>query len=213
MKIKFLLTLLFAVGMAFTSMAQSVSFGPRVGATFSKVSLSDGDGDELEDELKYTPGLQVGVVANFNVSELLSIQPELLFIQKGYKFGDSDAYLKGTSNYIEVPVLAKITFGSEQVKGFVTGGPTVGYLASGKMSMKYDGNKGSDSYEFEDEDNRMELGASFGVGLGYNLGAGALNLDVRYGLGLTSLYEVESGESKSRNRVLGVSVAYLFGGK
>ncbi|EJF09024.1 MULTISPECIES: porin family protein [Pontibacter] len=213
MKIKFLLTLLFAVGMAFTSMAQSVSFGPRVGATFSKISLSDGDGNELEDELKYTPGLQVGVVANFNVSELLSIQPELLFVQKGYKLGDSDTHIKGTSNYIEVPVLAKITFGSEQVKGFVTGGPTVGYLASGKMSMKYDGTKASDSYEFEDEDNRMELGASFGVGLGYNLGAGALNLDVRYGLGLTSLYEVESGESKSRNRVLGVSVAYLFGGK
>lgn len=211
MKIKFLFTMLFAVGMTFTSMAQSVSFGPRVGATFSKISISDGDGDELEDELKYTPGLQVGAVANFAVGELLSIQPELLFIQKGFKIGDSDAYIKGTSNYIEVPVLAKITFGSEQLQGFVTGGPTAGYLMSGKSSMKYGGTEASDSYEFEDEDNRVELGASFGVGLGYNLGAGALNLDVRYGLGLTSLYEVESGESKSRNRVLGVSVAYLFG--
>lgn len=192
-------------------MAQSVSFGPRVGATFSKISLSDGEGDEMEDELKYTPGLQVGAVANFGVSELLSIQPELLFTQKGYKIGDSDAYIKGTSNYIEVPVLAKITFGSEQVKGFVTGGPTAGYWISGKTSMKIASTEASESYEFEDEDNRVELGASFGVGLAYNLGAGALNLDVRYGLGLSSLYEVESGESKSRNRVLGVSVAYLFG--
>ncbi|WP_180336325.1 porin family protein [Pontibacter ramchanderi] len=207
MKIKFLLTLLFAVGMAFTSMAQSVSFGPRVGATFSKISLSEGEDDEMEDEIKYNPGLQVGAVANFAISELVSIQPELLFMQKGFKIGDSDAYIKGKSNYIEVPVLAKITFGSEQVKGFVTGGPTAGYLVSGKSSIKYGDNEVSESYEFEDEDNRMELGASFGVGLAF----GALNLDVRYGLGLTSLYETESGESKSRNRVLGISVAYLFG--
>ena len=211
MKIKFLLALLFAVGMVSTSIAQSVSFGPRVGATFSKISLSDGEDDEMEDEFKYNPGLQFGAVANFAVSELVSIQPELLFIQKGFKMGDSDAYIKGKSNYIEVPVLAKISFGSEQVKGFVTGGPTAGYLVSGKSSIKFGDNEVNTDYEFEDEDNRMEFGASFGVGLAYGLGAGALNLDVRYGFGLTNLYEVESGESKSKNRVLGVSVAYLFG--
>ncbi|MEJ8800653.1 porin family protein [Pontibacter sp. H249] len=211
MKNKFLLALLFVVCFAATSMAQSISVGPRVGATFSKVALSD-DGDEevTNDDIKSTPGIQFGAVANFMISDMFSIQPELLYVQKGYKIGEDDAYLKGKLNYIEVPVLAKITFGGEQVRGFVTGGPTLGYWTGGKSTAKFGSMEASEDYEFDDSDNRLELGASFGVGTAFKVGPGELNLDVRYGLGFTGLSETEGNDPKTRNRVFGVSLAYLF---
>jgi hypothetical protein len=208
MKIKFLLTLLFVVCFAATSMAQSITVGPRVGATFSKINIEDAD--DFNDEVKSLSGFQIGAVANIMVNNLFSIQPELLFIQKGMRLEDGNEYMKTKYNYLEVPVLAKVTFGTEQLHGFVTGGPTAGYAMSGKIDMKMEGEEFNEDIEFEDDDNRFELGASFGVGLGYKLGAGTLNFDVRYGLGLSSLYKTENDQPKAKNRVLGVSLAYLF---
>ncbi len=212
MKTKILFVSLFVVGLGFTSMAQSISFGPRVGATFAKVSLSGDNVDEFNDEIEYNTGLQIGAVANVMINDMFSIQPELLLVQKGYKVGEGDDFAKLKMNYIEVLVLAKISFGSELVQGFVTAGPTVGYLMSGKTSYEFDGEGESEGLEFDDEDNRTEFGTSFGVGVGYRVGAGMLNLDVRYGLGISSLYDAEDDdEPKVRNQVLGVSLAYLFG--
>ena len=209
MKNKLILTLLFVVALGFTTMAQSVSIGPRIGATFSKISLSN-DNEISNDDIDSNAGLQFGAVSNFKFNEMFSIQPELLYVQKGYKIEEDGSYIKAKFNYMEVPVLAKIAFGSEQFRGFVTGGPTMGYWASGKSSVKLDSFEASEDYEFEDTDNRFELGASFGVGTAFKMGSGELNLDVRYGLGFTGLFETEGNETKARNRVFGISLAYLF---
>lgn len=210
MKYKFLLTLLFVVALGYTAMAQSVTIGPRVGATFAKVAMSEEEDGISNDDIDSNPGLQFGAVANFMINDMFSIQPELLYIQKGFKIGDDEMSLKGRANYFEVPVLAKVYFGTEQLRGFATGGPTLGYWASGKNTVKFGGSEASEDYDFDDSDNRLELGASFGIGAAYKLGQGELNLDVRYGLGFSSLYEAEDGEAKTRNRVFGVSLAYLF---
>jgi hypothetical protein len=208
MKIKFLLALQFVVGLGFTSMAQTISFGPRIGATFANMKLT---GDDASIEFKNTTGFQIGAVANFTVNEMFSIQPELLLVQKGFESGnDEDGTMKATLNYLEVPVLAKITFGTETFKGFITGGPTLGYAMSGTNSYELNGQEESEDIEFDDEeDNRFETGLSIGVGAGYKVGAGELNLDVRYGLGLSSLNK-DNDEVSFKNRVIGVSVAYLF---
>jgi hypothetical protein len=208
MKIKFLLALLFVVGLGFTSMAQSISVGPRIGATFAKINVSDED--DFNDEVKSNTGVQIGAVANVMINDMFSIQPELLLIQKGFKIEDGGEGIRVKTNYLELPVLAKVKFGTEELHGFVTAGPTAGYLMNGKMTMEFDGEEESEDLEFDDTDNRFELGASFGVGLGYKVGAGTLNLDVRYGLGLSSLYETEGDEPKTKNNVFGVSLAYLF---
>lgn len=195
MKTKLFATLLFVLAFGFTTMAQSISIGPRVGTTFAKVTSEDISSGNLT-------GLQVGAVLNYGIDDLFSVQPELLLVQKGGKiFG-----YKQTVNYAELPVLGKATFDVAQFQGFVTAGPTFGYAMGGK----YKGDGESTDIEWEDEDNRFEMGASFGIGLGYKVGTGTLNLDIRYGLGITSLYETEGDEPKSRNSVVGISLAYLF---
>lgn len=217
MKIKFLLALLFVVGLGFTSMAQSISVGPRVGLNLATQVVTGGESEEEDawnDEVKANTGVQLGAVANFGISELFSIQPELLFVQKGYKFEEDDMSVTGKYSYLEVPVLAKISFGNEQLKGFVTAGPTLGYWLSGKDTFKADGGEISGDIDFDDdedgEEKRFEAGASIGVGLAYKVGPGALNFDVRYGAGFTSVYESE-GDAKLKNSGISISVAYLFG--
>lgn len=213
---KNLLVLLCAVCMSYASMAQSVSVGPRVGVNFATQKLSGDDAaDDFNDAVKSATGLQAGLVLNLALNDMFSIQPELLYAQKGFKLEEGDTKLNFKANYLEVPVLAKIAFGSETVQGFVTAGPTVGYWMNGKSKGTFLGEDlGTEDYDFDDTDNRLDLGASFGVGLGYGVGPGMLNLDVRYGFGLSSVYDGgDDDDSKMKNSVFGVSLAYLFGGR
>ncbi|GAB3811092.1 porin family protein [Pontibacter rugosus] len=208
MKNKLIVTAAAVLGLAFAAEAQTITVGPRVGATFSEVNYSGDGADMLNDQLKSKTGVQFGAVANVMVNDLFSVQPELLYVQKGVKVNFGGLSTELQSSYLELPVLAKVSFGSEQIKGFVTAGPSVGYWLSGKIKQKYDGESEEDDYDFTDDDNRTEIGANFGVGAAYKVGTGYLNLDLRYGLGLSNLYN--DGEEKVKNRVLGVSLAYLF---
>lgn len=145
---------------------------------------------------------------------MFSIQPELLYAQKGFKMEEAGDKMTFRANYLNVPVLAKIAFGPEALKGFITAGPAVSYWMSGKSKYESGGETENEGYDFDDTDNRLDLGASIGVGVGYGVGAGTVNLDVRYGFGLSSVYDGgDDDDSKLKNRVLGVSVAYLFGAR
>jgi hypothetical protein len=216
MKIKFILALLFVVGLGFTSMAQTVSFGPRVGVNFGTQKVSGSDEDFAEDwneQVEYNTGLQVGGVFNLKFNETFSVQPELLFTQKGYKFEDDSESVTGKYDYLELPLLAKISFGAPDFQAFITAGPTFGYWASGKDTFKIGGDEFSEDVDFDDNsliEKRSEIGGSIGAGFAAALGAGALNFDVRYGAGFSSTYESDDND-KLRNSGISVSVAYLFG--
>lgn len=211
MKKSLVLAAAVALGVTFAAEAQTLSVGPRIGATFAKLSYSGDDADDYNDLMESKAGLQLGAVANLMVNDLFSVQPELLYVSKGTKIEEGSNSLKQKMSYLELPILAKVSFGTEQVQGFVTGGPTIGYWLSGKSKYDLDGDEETEDYDFEDEDKRAELGASFGVGVAYKVGAGAVNLDIRYGFGLSSIYDSTDDDNKIKNRVLGVSLAYLFG--
>lgn len=208
----------------YTSFAQSVSFGPRVGVNLATQKGVGGDNkdarEDFNETVKSNTGLQAGVVLNLAVNDLLSFQPELLFSQKGFKVEESDGgvnmELVRKASYLEVPVLAKFTFGSEALRGFATMGPYAGYWLGGNESFRVNSTEINEDVDFDNEDyNRLDVGGSFGVGMAYQLGAGALNLDVRYSLGLSDVNKYDSngrdGEPKLTNRVFGISLAYLFG--
>jgi len=210
--------------------AQSISVGPKVGLNFSTVGYTDGDKkliDESNEDKTTLTGLHFGVAANIGVNDMFSIQPELLYSQKGAKWEDSGNELSTTTNYLEIPVLAKFTFGSDDLKFFVNAGPYVGYMVSGKHKMVWDDEDISTDIEFDYPDqndffpdenrvkpNRLDLGLALGAGVGVQAGPGTFNIEARYGLGLTdiSTYEKERPNEypKSSNRNFGFSVGYMF---
>lgn len=202
-----------------------LSIMPKFGVTLSSVSFSD----ELESAL--TPGLDKksrigitgGVALNVGVSDAFSIQPELLFVQKGVKFEGNGGEQNIIINYLEVPVLAKYSFGSESVKAYVNAGPSIGFGIGGKNKAEAGGIEAEEDVTFgtsglnggEDTfDNALDFGIQFGAGVGFGLGSGQVVLDVRYGLGLTNLFKAPDGvdneQVKSQNGVLAVTVGYMI---
>ncbi|NDK56557.1 porin family protein [Pontibacter fetidus] len=208
-----LLLLICLIG-TYTATAQTISVGPRLGVNFGiqKVSSSDEDfAKDWNEEVVSAPGLLIGGVVAIKFNETFSVQPELLFTQKGYKFEDDARTVTGKYDYLELPLLAKISFGAPDFQGFITAGPTFGYWASGKDVYKSGGIEFSEDLEENGfVEKRSEVGGSIGAGFAAALGAGSLNFDLRYGAGFTSVYESDD-DDKLRNSGFNVSVAYLFG--
>jgi hypothetical protein len=202
--------------------AQAQSIIPKIGITLAKVS-----GDQIED-IESKIGLTVGAAYDFKITGNFSIQPELNFIQKGFRqdfdesFGSEEYSVKSryTVNYIEIPVMAKVFFGKESMKFFLAAGPSLAIGIGGKFKSEIDFSssdfnfdetftgkvKFGDSQDSDEEtiylDNRIDLGLQFGGGV---LIANKVMIDLRYGYGLSSLIDGQDDE-KLYNRVLQFTV-------
>lgn len=184
---------------------------PKVGLTLSKWS-----GDDVDDA-KFKPGFTIGAGLNMPLgSGMISLQPEINYIQKGGKFEEGDFSDKYTVNYLEVPVLVKATFG-EGTKFYVNAGPSVAFGLGGKNKWEEGDEEGESDIKFGDEDeNSDDFYIEKGTDIGLQLGAGVIiaekvMIDVRYGLGLTDLYD----DSSVKNNVLQftVGIPLSIGGK
>jgi hypothetical protein len=128
MKKKFLLSLTL-VALTFYVSAQ-ITIIPKVGVTVSKVAFKENE------EIKYKPGFMGGVAFNFPIWNVFSVQPEFHYIQKGFIYSTSETtfgrtikdHRKTQINYVEIPILAKASFGNF----FINAGPSVGFGLNGK---------------------------------------------------------------------------------
>src|SRR5687768_10859364 len=119
---KILLPVLFAA--CFLSNAAwaqvQVYVGPRVGFGFSKFALSDGNEESMKsirDFQDALPALHYGVVGQIAFTEAFSVQPEILYSRKGSNnYRLSSINYTAIRNYLEIPVLAKVSFGSPNTK-------------------------------------------------------------------------------------------------
>ena len=199
------------------SMAQ-LSVGAKGGGTLNTVSGNAPEGIEKD----MTFGYQFGATVNYGFSNVFSLQPEVVFIQKGGRASSTatEDYAQLTSNYLTIPILAKAQFGGEKFKGYAVLGPYAGYWAGGKTKTSVLGTESKESIEFDndiDDDgykqNRIDLGINGGIGMQYAIGRGNIFLDARYGFGLfdTNKFETEPQDYKSvANRSVEVSLGYMF---
>jgi len=207
-------TLFLFVAILFANVTFSqTSFGVRVG--LNSATLSGKESSEDKTDYKAVNGMVFGAVVEQHATDMLSVQFELLYLQKGAQGTGSMTYW-GTSfdytskiylNSIELPILLKATFG-DNLKFYGNVGPYFNYAlggkyetetvtsnttetADGKLIFKKepDNYKGDDNYYDPDEYNRLDWGLYFGGGLGMHLGPGLLSLDIRYGLGFSSFYK------------------------
>ena len=137
---KILLSLTLAAGAIATANAQT---GIRIGVIGGANLASFTGPDKTDTKSKY--GFSAGAAFNFGLSDLISIQPEIRYSQKGIKLGyngenNSDAsLLKNSSNasgtfgqtlsYIDVPVLLRVNTGGSDRSGlFFEFGPQGSFL-------------------------------------------------------------------------------------
>jgi hypothetical protein len=222
---------LFVLGAVVAGHAQTII--PKAGLTISSTNASVTDAG-LDTKLSSAAGFTVGVGYNYPLGTvgkgLFSVQPELAFIQKGFKAKSTGEFYMGEAifemeadqhykiNYLEVPLLSKIEFGSPSARFFFLAGPSIGYGLGGKLSGTMTLDDGYEVFEGDidadikfgeepdDEEiedvyfnNRVDFGLQLGAGVTL---ANRIAVEVRYGLGLSNL----SDESDSANRVVQFTV-------
>jgi hypothetical protein len=205
---------------AFSLSAQTqISIGPRLGINLAKWSTDDSADEILTIDNRL--GLLAGGVLELRFNDNLALQPEINFIQKGFKTELAvfdtvpDTEVRFILNYLEIPVLLKVgkSFGSARFD--VLAGPSFGYAINGKTRTKFnlDGDESDigQSVDFEEAglkrfDMSVQVGAAFTFGLGEKTD---LFIDGRYLLGLTNLNDT-GDDSEARNRGIAFSAGLLF---
>ncbi|TXD45939.1 porin family protein [Polaribacter sp. IC073] len=182
------------VAAGFTANAQDVKFGAKAGLNFANVY-----GDDVENN-DYRTSLHVGAVAEIEISEKFSLQPELMYSTQGAKTDENNVDLTMKLDYLNVPVMAKYYV----AEGFsLEAGPQVGFLLSAKVKAESGGDSGE--VDVKDEFETIDFGLNFGAG--YKLDSG-LNFSARYNLGLSNV--AKESDNSIKNGVFQVSVGYFF---
>ncbi len=176
--------------------AQSVGGGLKAGVAFGDVPKIT---EELEAETGTGTSVRTGFAAGgflaIRFSNGFSIQPEVLYTQKGVSLDFSEGGVRGdwklAVDCIDIPVLARYTFG-KVVRGYVFAGPSFDITMSATMKSNILGEQ--DDEDISDEVEDLEVAAVFGGGVEF----GPLLIEARWSEGLTSLAKDADASVKSR---------------
>jgi hypothetical protein len=178
------------------------------------LSLATLGGSDAADEVGYKAGLGIGALVDIPVSDMVSIQPEVNFMQKGAKETEDGVDIKFKLDYIEIPVFLKINVPAEgTVAPFLVVGPALGIKVGCKISGEEDGvSVDIDCDEAGIDLKGMDLGAMFGAGFAVAKGPGNLFVTARYNFGLMSIHEATEGyeEEDIKNRAFSFMAGYSF---
>jgi hypothetical protein len=214
------------VGFSQKSYVPKIYLGIRSGINGSAVS-SFALPSQLTPTFRLLPAFTGSVFAEFELNERFSIQPELMFSQKGFRIkenidlGDDflginlpiSGKLSLRTNYIEAPVLAKIKVGNNKdAHGYFVIGPNLGYLADVDLLVRF----------FSILPFRSDVSTSFfksfefsGIGgFGYEIPIGQkgskIFMEGRYQHGFTRILDTPIVQLPVRNRTISFGAGVIF---
>jgi hypothetical protein len=200
-----------AVLVAFATPATGqTSFGVKLGANFASMA-----GDDVTSEFGSRTGLVLGGLARYQVTDLFSVQPELLYSQKGASF--SETFLGETIegdirlDYLEVPLLlvVNVPVGAPELRPTIHVGPTFAFELNCTISYSGFGESGTEDCGDDDDRRKLDVGLGLGGGLDIGFGAGVLMIEARYTMGLQTL-DTGNNPDDVKNRAWSVTFGYRF---
>lgn len=166
--------------------------GIKGGYNLSSVSF---DGTSETDKLH---GFHLGVFVESYIGNHLSIQPEILYSQQGYKIIDNSGTYTQKLDYLNVPLMLKLY----PVKSFfLEAGPQIGFSISHKETF----DAGFVLYDTNEEFEPSNFDWGVNVGAGFKSDAG-VSLGARYHLGQSDIYD----NDKPKNRIIQIYLAFEF---
>lgn len=224
---KIILSLALLAGFASAANAQTgVHYGIKGGYNLATFAGPDSKSSE------YKSGFSAGGFLNFGIADIISIQPELLYSQKGASIanfqgttGSADARFKSTIGYLDVPVMVRVNAGDNGKGLFFELGPQGSFVLHNR-DFTQTGNTSTQTTDNTSTDDLNKVVLGYAAGLGYQLTSG-LSLGLRYTGDFSQVYK--DGASKTytsalytggngknpnvRNSVFQFQVGYSFGGK
>jgi hypothetical protein len=233
-----------------TTNAQSTWLGIKGGLSIP--DLSGGNGNQLSSDYTSRLAANFGLLSEYRVENHFSIQVELNYAGQGGKrdgmqpitnlppslasqvppgsYLYADFNNKAVLDYLELPVLAKVTWG--RLSGFyINAGPYFGYLLKGTEKTSGTSEIYADPHGQEVVDpqptsfdantnitssiHRFNVGVTGGAGLFCHLDRNdKLFLDARFEYGLINIQKYsQDGSNNTGNLLLSLGYAHRFGGR
>lgn len=208
-----LISLVIFSGHAQNDFKRELSLGVSAGTTFSSVRFTP----------KVYQGMLMGYTGGFTMRWItekhLGLQAELNYIQQGWKedfpdYPDDGYKYSRTSNYLELPFMTHIYFGSDKMRFFINLGPKIGYMLSESTSENLKGeepNRVNKQHNMPTE-NKFDWGLCGGPGVELRTGIGNFLLEGRYYYALGNIYGSEKKDffPQSSPQVISVKLTYLI---
>lgn len=131
---------------------EELKVGIKAGMNYSNVYSESGDDFVADGKVGFAGGVFVSIPLN----QLIGIQPELMYSQKGFKGDFLGAEYKATFDYLDLPIHLQIK-PTENIS--ILAGPQFSYL----LSSKYELGSLSATDDMDEDNNRATIGLSAGV--------------------------------------------------
>ena len=201
-----------------TSTAQN--FGIKAGFNLSGMLIKQSDFFSYNDSYMMKTGFHIGPIFEVKVFDFLSLESGIILNSKGYTGISEETINNETYNlkekksllFIDVPLTVKVPFSiiNSDFFGSAGGYAGMGLTGDNKISSYYGSNITKikwGSEEGSDELKKFDYGLTFGAGINLD----PFQVGVSYNMGLANLSPESSSGSELGNRVLGISLSYLFG--
>ncbi len=207
------------------SFGQGIQIGARGGASWSTMTKFDLI-ENITPSFRLMPAAGGALFAEFPITEQFSIRPEFAYTQKGFLVKESlnmsgteflgvNIPIRGTlafkTNYIELPVLAKLKLGdSDSPHAYLIVGPSVGFMTDAKAIIRVLGlfplrpSIGTGFFH------QFEFSGVGGIGAEFPVGNGNIFIEGRYQHGFSRVLDIPLVELPVRNRTFGVSAGFSF---
>ena len=180
--------------------AGMVHYGVRAGVNLATIG---GDFADVVDP-KTKTGLSAGGFVSLSPAPMLGLEMDLLYVEKGFKTvaqttddsgnptGTQDAFLR--LRYLDVPLMAKVTLPAFGViTPYLIAGPNLGIGLSAKAEA------GGETADLSDDLEKLDWGATGGLGVRWGAGPMSLGLEGRYGRSFSDLWDIQ-GNIESINQ-------------
>ncbi|MDD2412017.1 MAG: porin family protein [Bacteroidales bacterium] len=221
-----------AFGLTIGAIVHAQSFGIKAGLNIANQLMIDDD-RVISNNFKMNPGFNVGATVEFPLSSIFSLETGLLLSTKGYKTYKETVVLGQTFTYdskinllyLDIPLTAKASADVGSVKIFGIFGPYIGVGLNGKTKTKVTGlgnvNEEEKIIRWGSDDDRHDYRSlDFGLTMTAGVEIKSVQIMLSYGHGLANIApkdydddDLDDFDDIIRNRVIGISIGYKFGGK
>lgn len=176
--------------------------GVKGGLVIADVSASD---EQEIEGIESRTGAGFGAFYRAMIAPAVSVQPEVLYLTKGFESNDEEITGEFSLSYVQVPFLVQYHLTSgEGVSPRIFAGPAIAFETGCTIS----GSDGSTEVEFDCEDvdiatKSTDFSAVFGVGTDIPLSGFVITGDVRYDLGLSNIDD-SGADGSVKNRSWGI---------
>ena len=179
--------------------AQAPRFGVKGGVSVAtQVTETDGANASLDSRV----GAIAGGLYTLPLGSWLDVQVEGLYTSKGARLDFRGIKSTFVLDYLEVPALARVRFGSGHLRYYAAGGASTAFRLRAKTRTPFAG-----SVEETDVADQVEQ-VDFGIAAGGGVEIGRLIVDGRYTYGLTDIDKDAS--STTKNRAIAVTAGFRF---